>query len=82
MKARFVVQEHEDSMKHSLVHSTSVSSQQATKILVEIAVVLGLRLFSTDVTETYLESMEKLMGDVFIKAPKELNLDPNPLLNF
>lgn len=49
--ARFSVQGHRDSMKQSLVYSTSVSRQQSTKITVVIAAIFGFQLYSSDVTK-------------------------------
>ena len=38
------------------------------------------RLFSTDVTQAYLQSTEKLSRDVYVKPSSEFDLDPNQLL--
>lgn len=51
LKARFVVQGHEDPINKSLVHSLSVSRQNTTKVVVEIATIFRLELFSIDVTQ-------------------------------
>lgn len=40
------------------------------KRLVVIAALFGFSLFSTDVTNAYLQSAEKLKIDIFINPPK------------
>ena len=79
-KARYVVQGYADKLKSSLVHDNPTARQFSVKILVGLAAVYGFRLFSTDVTQAYLQSTEKLMRDVYIKPSPEFKLSPNQLL--
>lgn len=79
-KARFVVQGHRDKMKNSLVHDILVSRQYSVKILVELASSLGFQIFSTDVTQAYLQSSESLQRDIYIRPPPELSLKPDKVL--
>jgi len=79
-KARFVVQGHRDKLKKLLVHDISVARQHSTKILIGIAAIFGFRLFSTDVTQAYLQSAENLKRDIFIDPPEEFNLKPDELI--
>lgn len=79
-KARYVVEGHRDSMRQSLVHNTTVARQQSTKLVVGIAAIFGFNLFSSDITQAYLQNSEKLMRDVYLNPPKKLNLDPGQLL--
>ena len=79
-KARFVVQGHRDKLKKSLVHDISVAKQHSIKKLIGIAAIFDFRLFSTDVTQAYLQSAEALQRDIFIKPPKEFELKPNELI--
>ena len=79
-KARYVVQGHKDKMKRSFVHDTSNARQFSIKLLVGIAALFGFRLFSTDVTQAYLQSSEELSRDVYVKPSPEFNLDSNQLL--
>ena len=37
-------------------------------------------MFSTDVTQAYLQSAEKLMRDVYVKPSKEFELQPDQVL--
>lgn len=68
------------------VHETDLSLQsicfQATedKILMGIAAIIRIRIFSTEVDQAYQQSAEKLMRNVFIKPPKGVSLNPNQLL--
>ena len=69
-KARFIVQGHLDGLKNWLVHNISVIRQHAIKMLVGIAAIFGFQLFSTDVTQAYLQSAEKLQRYIFIDRQK------------
>lgn len=79
-KARFILQENEDNMKQSPVHNTSVIRRQRTKFTFQIAALYDFKLFLTNVTQAYLQSAEKLMLNVYLNSPKELNLSLNQLL--
>ena len=79
-KARYVVQGQKDKMKLSFVHDTSTARQFSIKLLVGLAALFGFRLFSTDVTQAYLQSSEELSRDVYVKPSPEFNLDSNQLL--
>jgi Reverse transcriptase (RNA-dependent DNA polymerase) len=79
-KARFVVKGYRDHLKTSLVHDTATSRQHFSRVLVGLAAIFGFNLFSTDVTQAYLQSAEKLLRDVYIKPTKELSMEPGQLL--
>jgi hypothetical protein len=57
-KARYVVQGFRDKKKNSLIHDASTQKQQSTKLLIGLAAIFGLRIFSTGVTQAYLQSAE------------------------
>jgi hypothetical protein len=75
---RYVVQGFRTKMKASLIHDASTSKQQSTNGL---AASFGHRIFSTDVTQAYLQSAELLMRDVYIKPSAEFELHANQVLN-
>jgi Reverse transcriptase (RNA-dependent DNA polymerase) len=79
-KARSVVQGYRDHLKKSLVHDTAVSRQQSSRLLVGLSASFGFSLFSTDVTQAYLQSSENLVRDFYIKSTKELSLAPGQML--
>jgi Reverse transcriptase (RNA-dependent DNA polymerase) len=79
-KARFVVQGYRDHLKTSLVHDTATSRQHSSRVLVGLAAIFGVNLFSTDVTQAYLQSAEKLLRDVYIKPMREFSMGPGQLL--
>jgi hypothetical protein len=64
--ARYFVQVFRDKKKTSLVHDASTSKQQSTKLLIGLAAIFGYWIFSTDVTQAFLQSAEPLMRYVYI----------------
>jgi hypothetical protein len=55
-KARFVVQGYRDHLKTSLVYYTATSRQHSSRVLIGLAAIFGFQVFSTDVTQAYLQS--------------------------
>jgi Reverse transcriptase (RNA-dependent DNA polymerase) len=76
-KARYVVQGFRGKKKTSLVHDASTSKQQLTKLLIGYAAIFGYSIFSTGVTQAYLQSAEPSTRDVYIKPSAELELNEN-----
>lgn len=68
-------------MKNSLVLDFSVSRQYSVKILVKQASSLRFRIFSTDVTQVYLQSIKKLKRDIYIGPTSELFLKSDKVFN-
>ena len=79
-KARFIGQGHQDQFKNELVHNIHVVRHQTTKLLIGLAAVFGFRIFSTHVTQAYLQSAESLRRDIFIDPPKEFELCSDELI--
>jgi hypothetical protein len=79
-KARFVVQGYRDQLKKSLEHDTATSKQHSHRLLVGLAAIFGFRLFSTDVTQDYLQSSKPLRRDVFIKASPDFGLTESDMI--
>lgn len=64
-KARFFVQCHRDKMKEFPVLDTSTFRQHSTRILIGLATIFCFKMFSTDVTQTYLQKMVKSYFEIF-----------------
>ena len=79
-KARFVVQGHRDKDKNQLVHTSTNLRHHSIRLLTALAAVFGLRIWSQDVTQAYLQSADQLMRDVYIRPAKEFRLNENQLL--
>lgn len=79
-KARFVVQGHLDKEKELLVHTSSTVSQQATRLLVSLATIMGFRLWSEDINLAYIQGAEQILRKVYVKGKPEFQLKANQLL--
>lgn len=79
-KARFVVQGYRDKLNTSLVHDATTCRPQSARLLIGLAAIFGFTVFSTDVTQAYLQSNQELQREVFLNAPPELHLNHDQLL--
>jgi Reverse transcriptase (RNA-dependent DNA polymerase) len=79
-KARFVVKGYRNKLKTRLVHDTTTSRISSARLLAGLTAVFGFRLFSVDVTKTYLQSAFKLMRDVHVTPTDEFELRPDQVL--
>lgn len=70
-KARYVAQGYGDKDKGKIVHDTSTIRPSSIRIILSIAAILLLTLFSHDVTQTYLQSKDKLTRRVYIRVKKK-----------
>lgn len=80
MKARLFVQAFRDNIRTSLVQDSATSRQVSARMLVGLVTIIGVRIFSTDVTQAYLQSATGVMHDIYIKPGKDFELAPNQLL--
>lgn len=78
-RARFVAQGHKDMEKQYLVHN-SPNLKQNSLFLLLLAALLGFQIWSQDVSQTYLQSAEKLSRDIYTKPFKKFRLDQDALL--
>ena len=79
-KARYVVQGYKDNLKQYLIHDTNTTRNNSVRMLIVRASLLGFHLYSTDVTQAYLQSTESLMRDVYSQPSKEFHLGPKQML--
>lgn len=79
-KARFIAQGHMDRDKRSIVHNSTTLQQTSIRVILAIAAIFGFRIWSTDITQAYIQSATELMRDIYIRPTKEFELAPNQLL--
>ena len=79
-KARLVVQGHTDYEKDILVHASPNVRQSSVRVLVSVASIQKMRLWSQDVNQAYLQAEEPLQRTIFLRPPKEMKLPPEKLL--
>ena len=76
--ARYVIESHRTSMKSNLVHRAQTLQAYYARLLLELAPMFKLSLWSSDVKLAYLQSIEPRTGRVFIKDPApEFELEPD-----
>lgn len=78
--ARFFVQGFRDKFKTFVVHDNSNAQPHSITILTGTAAIFGFRIFSTHVTEAYLQSNDDLVRDVYIKPAAELGISSVKML--
>lgn len=79
-KARFVVKGHTDAENNLFVNSAANVQKSSLSMLIGLAAVFCYRIWSQDVAHEYLQSAQKLKIEVFIRPPKEFQLDYGELL--
>lgn len=67
-------------MNESLAHDVSTAIHYYVRMIIGLDSVFGFRLFSSDVTQFYLQSTKNLMREVFIESPKEFELPEDQIL--
>ena len=80
LKARFIAQGHLDKEKDTIVHNTTTLQQSSIGVLLALAALFGFRIWSTDITQAYVQSATELMRDIYIRPTKEFELGPDQLL--
>jgi Reverse transcriptase (RNA-dependent DNA polymerase) len=78
-KARFCLGGHRDLMKNLMAHTASTLRQRSVRLLLALAAIFGLEVWSTDVAQAYLQSAVPLQRDIVCKTDA-LELGPNEIL--
>lgn len=79
-KARLIVQGYSDRLKNSLVHDIPNVRPRSLRLTLSLSAILKFRIFSSDVSQAYLQSDEPLDRDFYIRPTPDFNLPPNKLL--
>jgi hypothetical protein len=79
LKARLVLGGHRDRDKSRVVHSATTLKQSSVRLLLALAGMLDFDIWSTDITQAYLQSSSNLQREIFVR-PDVLELDENQLL--
>ena len=80
-KARYVIGGHRDKYKDLMVHSTSTLQPQSVRLLLALAAIFEFDIWTSDVRQGYLQSVEPLARDIFIRKPvPEFELAPSQCL--
>ncbi|PXF40296.1 hypothetical protein BWQ96_10002 [Gracilariopsis chorda] len=78
-KASFIAQWHVDKEKGSIVHHATTLQHTSIRMILALAAIFGFQLWSTDITQAYLQSASDLMPDIHIRSSKEFELVLNQL---
>jgi hypothetical protein len=81
LKARFIIGGHRDREKPELVHVSTTVKHSSIRMLMAVASIFGLDVWSSDVHQTYLQAATPLLRDLYVKPPQEsIHLRQNELL--
>lgn len=79
LKSCFVIQGHIDPEKNFLVHCSTNKEQQILRFLIEFAAIFGLRIWTQDISQAYLQSSSRLTRKVFVRPKSGITLKTNEL---
>lgn len=73
-KARFMLQGHPDQEKKLLVRTSSTVRQYSFRVLVRLAAILGLKLWSQAIFQAYMRGAERISQDGFVGNAPQFHL--------
>jgi Reverse transcriptase (RNA-dependent DNA polymerase) len=79
-KARYVVQVHRDREKATLVKSTPPLRQSSIRLLVFLGACFGFQIFSTDISQAYLQRVDALLRNFYLNPGKEFEISSERVL--
>lgn len=79
-KSRLVVQAYHDHGKEAVLTQAPTVQRVSCRILITIATMLRLDLCLRDISQAYTQALTKIIRDIYIKAPAEMNLPDDILL--
>lgn len=80
-KSRLVAQNYSDDEAAHLATKAPTIQRSTQRMIMSIAVSMkGMRAFTRDVTQAYVQSKSELERKVYVKAPQELVLEPGTIL--
>ena len=79
-KARFDVQGHTDSKKSLLFRNSETPQKSYIRTLIATDAISGMRLWTQDISQAYLQSVRGLMRNIYVRPTKEFKLKQGELL--
>ena len=80
LKARFVIQGHRDREKKTMVKESPTVLRHSIRLLVALASIFNYEVWTRDVKQAYIQSMEDLFRDIYLEPPTDVGIDEEHLL--
>lgn len=68
-KARYVIGDHRDKLKDLMVHTSTTLQTASVRLLLPLAAIFGLDVWTSDVRQAYLQAAVPLVRDIYRKNP-------------
>ena len=79
-KARFVIQGHKDQEKQNMVTEAPTVLRHSVRLLLSLASMLDLEVWTRDITQAYIQSMSDLLRDVYLIPPPNLGIAKDKII--